>query len=1466
MTEGLDAVDGARNLKNGVDNVKNLHDKFQQLKDKKASDAASANQPEVSGAQNSASAGSGNAAPSVAGAENAQNAANAVNAASGAAANTAANAAAGSGAAAAEGAAVGASNAAAVGGNAAAHGASASAASTAASQAASTAAANTTAAASSSAAAAGGSAASGAASGAAAGSAGGPIGAAIGLAVAAVMEAIKNPKGAGGIIMGVVLIAFLPLFIIFAFLDWLNPFSTTNSTGGDNESAQGRDIEKDEGVSLKDMDEKEISELFEYYPVDDVVDEETGAVIKTGQYTFLAEVIKSAVADGYAWSAAQYAANKDSQLAPHDKRTFAETMYTFSESTAHKPSGKDGYYESAPRAYPNEAAVRSHDEDKNYYDEAVKNPNAGITNKLEPEEDDIDNNDYLVDNSMGGTFDSGTAYILAAYSVSKGDTAPPLERKGKDTYSYYKGLFELVNNAEALKHYFEYTGQLLSVSTTEQLTVKTLTAADGVDYDPVSGSYSCKQCCNNHGIYAYGSHDTTAYKVTQDTKYTYYLWGDYGYDNGGSVEKYAHNGASAWGCAYEYALDHAQYYYDMYIACGYDDATAQAQYDYYYDYYYDTSFIGQYSGYYCSSHGFLTGTQVTQTYKEHKYWYWKESAGEAQDFTYDMYSYHGNIAAFSYQDLLERMFLDDNDFYKDVAVAYSGDNLGSVTITASAEEILKEAKKSWPAQMDPKREAVVRKALSGIGNLVYIWGGGHGGGNNSYTCPHPIGVDCSGFVAWAYYQAGITDLGCHLACDYKNLGNTRMISASELKPGDICDSEGHVGIYVGKINGNVVYCHSSGGSANTVSNPGTGPCTNATSFFNFCTYTGFNDNQSYSGGGGATPTSDSNVTQDQLKVAAIAFGATTKGNPHIPGEAGYCAGWCGKIYAAAGVPLSCGNAIHNYCSASKKSTDLTKVPVGATVVISSHVDYGHIGIYIGDVYKDKGDNRGYVCHNWGGTLICEPLANFVARRSAYTKCADCGTQYNSFAGWCWCGPALGTGTSGLGLTAEEMASLAGGFIGGGIYSRAGALAAIMASPYYQWWTMYTYTCDHDKSVETKCPECGAKVKTHADGWRFWRRIYCFEYLKNDEPDKGIIRVVNDDGEFESEETIYSVSDKIDYFVEDILASIPNASAKYETGSNGVYRGVGSGMSLVEFALTQVGTNGAASWTCKGGWPDEWCAMFVSYCAEQVGYVDMSAPAYSFGNGVIPTYYACSSGANTFRDKGLWQWANSGYTPQPGDIIFFDWGGGRNVRTTASLDHTGIVEKCENGIVYTIEGNTGGSNFRSSVVSRKQYSVGSNVIVGYGTPEYPAVNLTGGDNMEKIFNFLVQVGQFTPAAACGVVANIEHESSFNPTALGDNGTSYGICQWHNSRWTNLKNYCNANRLDWHSLEGQLAFLLYELQNSYPGVYSTLKSAGNSSTDAYNCAYKWCVDFEVPADRYNKAVARGNSAKAYYSRLH
>jgi len=138
-------------------------------------------------------------------------------------------------------------------------------------------------------------------------------------------------------------------------------------------------------------------------------------------------------------------------------------------------------------------------------------------------------------------------------------------------------------------------------------------------------------------------------------------------------------------------------------------------------------------------------------------------------------------------------------------------------------------------------------------------------------------------------------------------------------------------------------------------------------------------------------------------------------------------------------------------------------------------------------------------------------------------------------------------------------------------------------------------------------------------------------------------------------------------------------------------------------------------------------------------------------------------------------------------------------------------------------------------------------------------------VQTIYDFLITKMSLNSAAACGVLANIECESDFNYHLWGDNGTSYGICQWHNERLTNMKNYCAKNGLDWTSLEGQLYFLRYELvtNKSDTGyIIDKLAAVENNASGAYKAGYDWCYYFERPANKDAKSNSRGNLAKNTY----
>lgn len=133
--------------------------------------------------------------------------------------------------------------------------------------------------------------------------------------------------------------------------------------------------------------------------------------------------------------------------------------------------------------------------------------------------------------------------------------------------------------------------------------------------------------------------------------------------------------------------------------------------------------------------------------------------------------------------------------------------------------------------------------------------------------------------------------------------------------------------------------------------------------------------------------------------------------------------------------------------------------------------------------------------------------------------------------------------------------------------------------------------------------------------------------------------------------------------------------------------------MVEIALSQVGNVGGEPYWRWDGFNSriEWCAVFVSWVANQAGYID---------KGIVPKFTTCrTQGVPWFKNKGLWR--APGYIPKSGDIIFFDW------QQDGLADHVGIVERVEGNKIYTVEGNS------DDAVKRNNYTINNRSTYGFG---------------------------------------------------------------------------------------------------------------------------------------------------------
>lgn len=301
----------------------------------------------------------------------------------------------------------------------------------------------------------------------------------------------------------------------------------------------------------------------------------------------------------------------------------------------------------------------------------------------------------------------------------------------------------------------------------------------------------------------------------------------------------------------------------------------------------------------------------------------------------------------------------------------------------------------------------------------------------------------------------------------------------------------------------------------------------------------------------------------------------------------------------------------------------------------------------------------------------------------------------------------------------------------------------------------------------------------------------------------------------------------------------------------------------------------------------WCDVFHDYChyiasgkdAELAQKITCQTGVYGAG---------CSWSAKYYKAQ------NRLYTsdPKPGDQIFF----GTSIE---KAEHTGIVEKVENGIVTTIEGNT------SNKVARRTYQLTYAKIVGYGRPYYdeedtvveettPATTVTGTVSTgtdafaQKIWAYLLaKIGNEYGVA--GLIGNLYAESGLRSnnmqnsyeskpgytdvtyTAAVDNesydnfvkdAVGYGLAQWTCwSRKQNLLAYAKECKKSIGDYEMQLAFLYKELSESYKGVLSDLKNA----TSVLAASNSVLTKFERPADQGESVQKkRAEFGQKYYDK--
>lgn len=180
------------------------------------------------------------------------------------------------------------------------------------------------------------------------------------------------------------------------------------------------------------------------------------------------------------------------------------------------------------------------------------------------------------------------------------------------------------------------------------------------------------------------------------------------------------------------------------------------------------------------------------------------------------------------------------------------------------------------------------------------------------------------------------------------------------------------------------------------------------------------------------------------------------------------------------------------------------------------------------------------------------------------------------------------------------------------------------------------------------------------------------------------------------------SGQLEYY--NSIKSIINSNdlTKYDKGGSAYGQGASNSGKLEEFIAECLSHKGENFYKFVGPTlgkktREAWCADFVWACAKKVGIegtlISGSASAHLL---ISQTIDKCGA----VEHKG-----SSEYTPQKGDIVNFVWNGG------TWADHVGVVTGCENGTVYTVEGNS------SDSVKLRSYSRSSSVFLRFCTPNW-----------------------------------------------------------------------------------------------------------------------------------------------------
>ncbi|MFP5522042.1 phage tail tip lysozyme [Peptococcus simiae] len=262
----------------------------------------------------------------------------------------------------------------------------------------------------------------------------------------------------------------------------------------------------------------------------------------------------------------------------------------------------------------------------------------------------------------------------------------------------------------------------------------------------------------------------------------------------------------------------------------------------------------------------------------------------------------------------------------------------------------------------------------------------------------------------------------------------------------------------------------------------------------------------------------------------------------------------------------------------------------------------------------------------------------------------------------------------------------------------------------------------------------------------------------------------------------------------------------------------------------------------------WSTIFISYLMNKN---KLDKDGFWKKTASRAAAYKNLTGTLGFKAYTLDQLENFGgnaYKAKQGDLLFFG-------------EHIGLVTSASSGLDIVV-GDYDGEVKKLSVKKDDEEFKDAELVA----MEYPKSDYTDGDqaqNKETVFRFLTDEMGYSAAAACGVMANIQHESGFVADINEfSGGGGYGICQWTGGRRTSLVSWCKNNGYSEKTLEGQLWYLKHETEGTYAKINDYMIRIPNTADGAYEAGRYWCAKWERPLDQVGQPRSRGQMAKNKY----